>query len=148
GTTFSAAAPEDSSLAMAPPESFGFLGRSLATVSVEGSPGSSLTLAPQSTLLLAGNGVYLKDTGITLPSGNLLLSSLPGKGSVLADGTIQSDVSSSSIGGVVSVDGTSFGGFEPLGEVEIRGTAVSIFNGSLIGDFGAPAGRVAITSTA
>jgi filamentous hemagglutinin family protein len=87
GSTFSATDPDASSLTVAPPEAFGFLGPSPAPIAVNG---ATLAVDPGATLSLTGGDIAITGGTITAgteadpdgPGGRIKLVAMAGPGSV------------------------------------------------------------------
>jgi large exoprotein involved in heme utilization and adhesion len=82
GATFSATNPETSTLTLAPPEAFGFLGNAPGSIRLEG---SNLQLAPGKPLSLVGGDVELQGSSrIRTPGGQVNVTSLAAPATVNA----------------------------------------------------------------
>jgi filamentous hemagglutinin family protein len=85
GSLFSAAHPEQSTLGMAPPEAFGYLGAQSASLVVNG---SSLQFRPGSRITLSGGDLTVQSAQIASEAGSLALI---GQGTAAGAATIEGD---------------------------------------------------------
>ncbi len=79
GSRFSAAAPNTSSLTVASPEAFGFLGASPGDIRIDG---SLLEVAPEQTLAVVGGDIAIHNGNLMAPGGHVTLASSQSSGAI------------------------------------------------------------------
>ena len=120
---FNASLPDGSTLVVAPPASFGFLGTSAGAIQVNG---AFLQAPLYATLSLVGGAVSASDANMTANSGRINIESAAGPGEVDAANTAGTTVTKfgnlSLVNTTVVTDGIA--GVTPGGRIFIRGGAV------------------------
>jgi filamentous hemagglutinin family protein len=131
GATFNASSPDASTLTVAAPQSFGFLGDNPAAISLRG---SSLGVAENSTVSIVGGDIDMVASSIFAPAGRIGLASLSGDGKIVVpDERIRSpgllvdprqELGNISLSTVASIDASGNRG----GSVVIRASNVVLDN--------------------
>jgi filamentous hemagglutinin family protein len=133
GTVMSTASPGSSSLTVAPPTAFGFLGMNPGGISING---SALAPGAGKDLSLVGGPVSIKNAAVEATAGKVRIVSTAGPGDVSLQHGSRSGASAKAFG-PVTISGTSIrvfnaSGGQARGGLRVKGGTVTIANGSTL----------------